>query len=89
MPQLSQAALATWRPHLASGGKLDENEAMRLLREFQSTRPIRSHRSSTNRKRARLRASSAIPSFSRPPMRGVDHKSDRDGVNLNIEDEAT
>jgi len=88
VPQLSQAALAAWRPRLASGVKLDESEAMRLLREFQL--PANPCRIIQHESEARTAARElGYPVVLKTAMPGVDHKSDRDGVNLNIQDEAT
>ena len=87
-PQLPQSALATWRARLASGTKLDESEAMRLLRDFQL--PANPGRIVENESEARAAARElGYPVVLKTAMRGIDHKSDRDGVHLNIEEETT
>jgi acyl-CoA synthetase (NDP forming) len=86
--QLPPAALSSWRARLAAGAKLDEYDAMTLLRDFEL--PANASRVVENEADARTAARElGYPVVLKTAMHGIDHKSDRDGVRLNIEDEAT
>ncbi len=85
--QLPETALATWRARLAGGAKLDEHDAMRLLKDFHL--PANPDRIVESESEARAAACElGYPVAIKTAMRGIDHKSDRDGVRLNIEGEA-
>ncbi len=85
--QPPETALATWRARLAGGAKLDENDAMKLLQDFQL--PANPSRIVESESQARAAARElGYPVVIKTAMRAVDHKSDRDGVRLNIEGEA-
>jgi acyl-CoA synthetase (NDP forming) len=81
------AALATWRARLADGRQLDENDAMSMLRDFGL--PANPGRI-VETEAALLAAARALgfPLALKTAVRGIDHKSDRDGVRLRIADEA-
>ncbi len=79
--------LTKWRTYLAGHGKLDENEAMLLLRDFQL--PGNAGRIVESAPEASAAAREfGYPVVIKTAMRGIDHKSDRDGVRINIEGEA-
>ncbi len=81
------AALASWRQRLADGRTLDENDAMNLLRDFGL--PANSGRIAESEAEARAAAGKVgYPAVLKTATRGVDHKSDRGGVHLDIGDEA-
>lgn len=83
-----QAAFTAWQARLADGTKLDENDAMKLLRDFEL--PANPGRTVESESEARAAARElGYPVVLKTAMRGIDHKSDRDGVRLDIEDEAT
>jgi len=85
--QPPQAALASWRARLSAGTKLDEHEAMKLLRDFEL--PANPGRVVDSESEARAAARElGFPVVLKTAMRGIDHKSDRDGVQLDIQDEA-
>jgi len=87
MLQLPAAALAAWRARLADGTKIDECDAMNLLRDFGL--PANPGRIVESESAARTAAREfGYPVVLKTAMRGIDHKSDRDGVRLGIEDEA-
>ncbi len=80
------AAVATWRTRLAGGAKLDEHDAMKLLRDFQL--PANPSRIVESESEARVAARElGFPVVLKTALRGLDHKSDRDGVHLNVENE--
>jgi acyl-CoA synthetase (NDP forming) len=82
-----QAALASWRRRLADGRKLDENEAMNLLKDFGL--PANPGRIAASEPEACAAAQEVgYPVVVKTASRGVDHKSDREGVHLGIRDEA-
>jgi acyl-CoA synthetase (NDP forming) len=85
--QHTEPMLARWRTHLASHGKLGENDALALLREFQL--PANPSRIVASAQEARSAARElGYPVVIKTAVPGIDHKSDRDGVRLNIENEA-
>jgi len=85
--QPPEPVLTRWRTYLAGHGKLDENEAMTLLRDFQL--PGNAGRIVESALEARAAARElGYPVVLKTAMRGIDHKSDRDGVRINIEGEA-
>jgi len=84
---LPAAALTAWRARLAEGRSLDENEAMKLLRDFGL--PANPGRIVANEAEARGAAREfGYPVVLKTAMRDIDHKSDRGGVHLGIGDEA-
>ena len=84
---LPAAALTAWRARLAEGRSLDENEAMKLLRDFRL--PANPGRIVANEAEARGAAREfGYPVVLKTAMRDIDHKSDRGGVHLGIGDEA-
>jgi acyl-CoA synthetase (NDP forming) len=81
------AALSAWRARLADGRRLDENDAMTLLRDF----GLPANPGRIVESEAALRAAArelGFPLVLKTAARGIDHKSDRDGVRLRIGDEA-
>ena len=85
--QPPEPVLTKWRTYLAGHGKLDENEAMLLLRDFQL--PGNAGRIVESAPEASAAAREfGYPVVIKTAMRGIDHKSDRDGVRINIEGEA-
>lgn len=92
-------AAASWHSRLAEGAKLDENDAMVLLRDFQL--PANAGRVVENEADALAAArdlggcsstapsprTSCYPVVLKTAVTGIDHKSDRGGVHLGIEDE--
>lgn len=85
--QLPQAALAIWRARLASGAKLDENDGMRLLWDFEL--PANSGRIVESESEARQAARElGYPVVLKTAVAGIDHKSDRGGVQLDLASEA-
>ncbi|HZF14806.1 MAG TPA: acetate--CoA ligase family protein [Steroidobacteraceae bacterium] len=82
------AAVATWRARLAAGAGLDEHEAMRLLRDFQL--PANPSRIVESESEARVAARDyGFPVVLKTALRGLDHKSDRNGVHLALADEVS
>lgn len=82
-----EAALAAWRARLAGGAKLDEHDAMKLLRDLHL--PANPGRIVESEAEALAAAREVgYPVALKTALRGVFHKSDRDGVRLDIEDEA-
>ncbi len=80
------AALANWRARLVDGIKLDENDSMRLLRDFQL--PANGGRIVESESEAQSAARAlGYPVALKTAVRGIDHKSDRDGVRLDLGDE--
>lgn len=85
--QAPQPALANWRARFADGAKLDENDAMRLLRDFQlPANPGRIVESEAEARDAGREL--GYPVVLKTAAAGIDHKSDRDGVRLGLENEA-
>lgn len=84
--QAPLAALAQWRTRLAEGARLDENDAMGLLRDFQLPANVGRIVESEADARAAGREL-GYPVVLKTAMRGIDHKSDQDGVRLGIADE--
>jgi acyl-CoA synthetase (NDP forming) len=82
------SALSTWRSRLLAGTPLDEHDAMRLLRDFDLPANVGRVVESESDARAAAR-DLGFPVVLKTAMRGIDHKSDRDGVRLDIADEAT
>jgi acyl-CoA synthetase (NDP forming) len=84
---LPTAALTAWRARLADGRSLDENDAMKLLRDFGL--PSNPGHIVESEIQARAAAQEfGYPVVLKTAMRGIDHKSDRGGVHLGIGDEA-
>ena len=85
--RLPPAAVASWRAKLAGGTKLEENDAMKLLRDFNL--PANPGRIVESESAACTAARDVgYPVVLKTAARGIDHKSDRDGVRLNIQNEA-
>ena len=86
-PSLPPAAVRSWRARLAEGARLDEHDALRLLRDLQlpanDCRVVESE--SDLREAAR---EFGYPVVLKTAMRGADHKTDLDGVRLDLRDEA-
>jgi acyl-CoA synthetase (NDP forming) len=80
--------VTAWRARLTSGDALDEHDAMRLLRDFQL--PANPGYIVNSEAEARAAARElGYPVVLKTAMRGIDHKSDRDGVRLDIDDDAS
>jgi acetate---CoA ligase (ADP-forming) len=87
-PQLTAAAVSTWWPRLARPPKLDEHDAMTLLRDFGL--PANPGHVVENEASARAAARElGYPVVLKTAVRGIDHKSDRDGVHLDLADETS
>jgi acetate---CoA ligase (ADP-forming) len=84
----ARASLAPWRARLATGAKLDEHDSLALLRDFQLPANHAAVAESASEARAVAREL-GYPVVLKTAARGIDHKSDRDGVRLNIEDDST
>jgi len=85
--RLPEPALATSRARLASGLKLDEQDAMNLLRAFQL--PVNAGRIVESEADVRSAAGEfGYPVVLKTAQRGIDHKSDRNGVHLGVENPA-
>ena len=81
------AALAAWRQRAQSGQPFDEHEAMNLLRDFQLPAP--ETRIANNAAQASAAAAElGFPLVLKTAMPGIHHKSDVDGVRLDLRDEA-
>ncbi len=86
--RLPDAGLAAWRACLAGGAPIGENEAMRLLCDIGL--PANPGRVVESEAEARGAAREiGFPVVVKTAVFGVDHKSDRDGVKLDIRDDAT
>ncbi len=86
-PQPPDTAVAAWRKQLAGSEKLDENDAMNMLRDFGL--PANPGRIAGSEAEARAAAREfGFPLVLKTAMQGIDHKTDRDGVRLGIGDEA-
>jgi acetate---CoA ligase (ADP-forming) len=82
------AVVTSWRARLGTGAQLDEHDAMGLLRDFQL--PANPGYIVNTESEARAAARElGYPVVLKTAMRGIDHKSDRDGVRLDIEDDAS
>jgi acetate---CoA ligase (ADP-forming) len=87
-PQPTAAAVSTWWPRLARPPKLDEHDAMTLLRDFGL--PANPGHIVENEAAARVAARElGYPVVLKTAVRGIDHKSDRDGVKLSLADETS
>ena len=85
--RLPDAALAVWRARLGSGRPFDEHEAMSMLRDFGL--PANAGRIAGNEAEVRAAARElGFPLALKTAERGIDHKTDRDGVRLGIGNEA-
>jgi len=85
--RLPEAALAAWRARLAGGARLGEDEAMRLLADVGL--PANPGRVVESEAEARTAAREiGFPVVLKTAVSGIDHKSDREGVQLDIRDEA-
>jgi len=84
---LPDATLAAWRARLAEGRQPDENEAMTLLHDFGL--PANAGRIVETEAAVRAAARElGYPLVLKTAVRGIDHKSDRNGVRLSLADEA-
>ncbi len=86
-PTAPAGAIATWRARLSDGRSLDEHEALQLLADFGlPAHPGRVVESEA----AALAAANELgyPLALKTAVRGIDHKSDRDGVRLRLRDDA-
>jgi acyl-CoA synthetase (NDP forming) len=84
---LPEAALARLRARLADGQRLDENEALTLLRE--AGLPANAGRVVESEAAALAAArETGFPVVLKTAKRGVDHKSDLGGIHLGLADQA-
>ena len=82
-PQIADAVLTKWRTRLRSSPQLDEHEAMTLLTD--AGLPAVATRIVTDEHEARAAARAiAGPVVLKTATRGIDHKSDVDGVRLGL-----
>ena len=87
VPTAPQAAATRWRARLADGAALDEHEALALLADFGL--PANAGRVVEDEPAALAAARSlGYPLALKTAVRGIDHKSDRDGVRLGLRDDA-
>ncbi len=87
VPTAPVAAATHWRARLAGGAALDEHEALALLADFGL--PANPGRIVESEQAALAAARSlGYPLTLKTAVRGIDHKSDRDGVRLGLRDEA-
>jgi hypothetical protein len=87
LPVLPPTALDTWREHLANFSALDENTGLQLLRDFGL--PANAGHIATNEPEATAAARRlGFPVVLKTAVAGIDHKSDRNAVYLDIKDEA-
>jgi acyl-CoA synthetase (NDP forming) len=87
-PHVAETARAMWRARLASGAKLDEHDGMRLLADFEL--PANKGRIVESDSEARTAARElGYPVVLKTAVRGIEHKSNREGVHLNIEDDTS
>ena len=85
--RLPAAALAAWRTRLANSTRIGENEAMQLLSDIGlPANPGRVVKSDVEARAAAREI--GFPVVLKSAVPGVDHKSDREGVKLDIRDEA-
>ncbi|HET6586013.1 MAG TPA: acetate--CoA ligase family protein, partial [Nannocystaceae bacterium] len=84
-PRIADDVLERWRSRLSQPGPLDEHDGMQLLRDAGlpavATRIVNSERET----RAAVQALGA-PVVLKTAVRGIDHKSDVDGVRLGLPD---
>jgi acyl-CoA synthetase (NDP forming) len=86
MPVLPSTALDTWREHLANGIALDENTGLQLLRDCGL--PANAGHIAASESDARAAAQRlGFPVVLKTAVAGIDHKSDLDGVYLDIKNE--
>ena len=86
-PRLPDSMLARWRARLADGRGLDEHEAMQLLHD--AGLPANAAQIAENESAALAAARDCgFPVVLKTAKRGIDHKSDCQGVILDIRDEA-
>jgi acetate---CoA ligase (ADP-forming) len=86
-PAALPPAAATWRTRLAEGAKLDEHDSLSLLRDFGL--PANPGRVVENAADACAAARAlGFPVVLKTATRGIEHKTERDGVRLNLADEA-
>ncbi|HEX9772823.1 MAG TPA: CoA-binding protein, partial [Steroidobacteraceae bacterium] len=84
-PRLPEVALAAWRSRLAAGARLDESDAMQLLQDFRM--PANPCRVVNSEAEARAAAGQlGWPVVLKTAARGIEHKSDADGVRLGLAD---
>jgi succinyl-CoA synthetase beta subunit len=86
MPVLPPSALGTWRERLAECIAFDENTGLQLLRDFglpANAGHIAASESAATAAAQRL----GFPVVLKTAVAGIDHKSDRNGVYLDIKDE--
>ncbi len=86
-PAAPAAAVVTWRARLADGRGFDEHEALKLLADFGlPANPGRIVESEA----AALAAAKELgyPLALKTAVQGIEHKSDRDGVRLGLQDGA-
>jgi succinyl-CoA synthetase beta subunit len=86
-PRLPDAALAAARARLAAGTRFDEHEALALLRDLGL--PANPSRIAGSAAEARGAARDlGLPVVLKTAMRGMEHKTEHDGVRLSLGDEA-
>ena len=86
-PRIADAALARWRARIADGRRLDENDALTLLKE--AGLPANAGRIVESEAAAIAAAHEfGYPVVLKTAKRGVDHKSDLKGIHLGLDDEA-
>ncbi len=86
-PKLPEAMLGRWRTRLAEDRGLDEHEAMTLLRDFGL--PANASRIAESESAALAAAQECgYPVVLKTAKRGLDHKSERQGVCLDLRDRA-
>jgi hypothetical protein len=84
-PQLPERVLERWRERLRQPGAPDEHESMQLLLE--AGLPALATRIVNDEREARAAAQAiGAPVVLKTAMRGIDHKSDIDGVRLGLAD---
>ena len=86
MPVLPPTALDTWRERLTNGTAFDENTGLQLLRDF--ALPANAGQIAESEPEARAAAQRlGFPVVLKTAVAGIGHKSDRNGVYLDIKDE--
>ena len=86
-PRIPDAPIARWRARLATGRTFDEHDAMRLLRD--AGLPVNAGRIAESEAAAQAAARECgFPVVVKTAKRGMDHKSDRQGVHLDVRDGA-
>ncbi|MEX1993901.1 MAG: acetate--CoA ligase family protein [Steroidobacteraceae bacterium] len=87
LPGAPAAAVTRWRARLAGGAALDEHEALTLLADFglpaQAGRVVESEQAAHAAAREL-----GYPLALKTAVRGIEHKSDCDGVHLGLRDDA-